>query len=336
MRRTDDKAAVTLSRRKATGLMAGALAGLTISPSRAQSTYPNRPVRCIVTFAPGGTVDVFARLAAQYLSQRFGQQFFVENAAGATGNRGTTLAARSAPDGYTLLFALSTHAVNPALFNNLQYDAMADFQPITLAVASTHVLTVHPSVPAKDARELVQWLKQPTTKASYAHGGAGTQGHLLGERFRLSQNLDVTPVPFTGAGPAIASVVGGHTPIGWSTMASAAQMISGGQLRALAVTSKARSRQLPDTPTMIEQGFPEIEGDTWVGVMAPARTPMDIVELLNREISTYIQQPETRERLAQLGFEVVGLGPAEFTRSLAQELVYWKRVVETTGVKLDQ
>jgi tripartite-type tricarboxylate transporter receptor subunit TctC len=323
-----------LDRRRFVGL-AGIFAAAFAAPRMASAqAYPARAVHAIVTFAPGGTVDVYARLACQHLSQKLGQQFVVENVTGATGNRGTAQVARSEPDGYTILFALSTHAVNASVFSNLPYDPVADFVPINLSVSSTHVISVHPSVTANNARELVAYLKAQPNQ-NYAHGGVGTQGHLLAERFKLTQNLDMVAVPFSGAGPAIQAVVSNHVPMAWTTVASAGPMISGRQLKALAVTGKSRSQLLPDVPTMIEQGFPEIQGDTWVGIMAPKNTPEKIVTGINREITEFLQQPAVQQRLAEVGFDVVNKGPAEFARTIDEEIAFWRKVVEETGVKVN-
>jgi len=215
-------------------------------------TYPARPVRLIVAFAPGGVTDTFARLMGQKLGERLGQQFFVENITGATGNIGTGLAAKAAPDGYTLLFAFSSYVVNPTLFNKIPYDPYKDFEPVTLAVTSTTVVTIHPSVPAKTVKDLVALIRANPGKYTYASAGAGTQAHLAGEQFRLSLGLDLVHVPFNGGGPAIAAVVGGHTPIGFSSPAASIPQIRENNVRALAITSKARSQILPDVPTMTE------------------------------------------------------------------------------------
>ena len=332
--RASSGASPDLDRRRVLEL-AGATAALALaapSVARAQA-YPSRPVRAIVTFAPGGTVDVYARLACRHLSEKLGQQFVVENVAGATGNRGTQQAARSTPDGYTILFALSTHAVNASVFPTLPYDPIGDFAPINLSVSSTHVLSVHPSVAAKDAREFVADLRARPNQ-NYAHGGLGTQGHLLAERLKVTQKLDMVAITFPGAGPAVQAVVANQIPSAWTTMASADPMIAGGRLRALAVTGKTRSALLPDVPTMIEQGFPEIEGDTWVGIMAPKGTPDEVVTTINREISSFLAMPDSRQRLAEVGFDVVNAGPAEFSRRLVEEMAFWKKVVDETNVKL--
>jgi tripartite-type tricarboxylate transporter receptor subunit TctC len=330
----DASSQALVSRRRFTALTTGALALLAAPRIARAQAWPARPVRAIVTFAPGGTVDVYARLACQHLSQKLGQQFVVENVAGATGNRGTTQAARSAPDGYTLLFALSTHAVNPSIFSNLQYDPVADFLPINQSVSSTHVLSVHPSVTATSAKDFVADLRARPNQ-NYAHGGLGTQGHLLAERLKVTQKLDMVAVTFPGAGPAIQAVVANQIPSAWTTMASAGPMIAGGRLKALAVTGEKRSALLPNVPTMAEQGFPEIVGDTWVGIMAPRGTPDEVVTTVNREISDFLRQPAARQRLADVGFDVVNKGPAEFAQSLKDEIVFWRKVVEETRVKIE-
>ena len=327
-------AGVSLSRRRFAGLAAASASVLAAPRIAAAQAYPARPVRAIVTFAPGGTVDVYARLACQHLSQKLGQQFVVENVSGATGNRGTAQAARATADGYTLLFALSTHAVNASIFSNLPYDPVADFVPVNLSVSSTHVVSVPPSHVARNAREFVADLKAKPNQ-NYAHGGLGTQGHLLAERLKVTQNLDFVAVTFPGAGPAIQAVVANQIPSAWTTMASAGPMIAGNRLRALAVTGKARSPLLPDVPTMIEQGFPEIEGDTWVGIMAPKGTPDEVVTTVNREISQFLQEPAARRRLAEVGFDVVDKGPADFAEILKQEIVFWRKVVEETKVRIE-
>jgi tripartite-type tricarboxylate transporter receptor subunit TctC len=227
-----------LPRRKFLQLAAGAAALPALSRIARAQAYPTRPVRSIVAFAPGGVTDTFARLMTQKLSEHLGQQFFVENIAGATGNIGTGQAARAAPDGYTLLFAFSSYVVNPTLFNKVPYDPYKDFEPVTLAVSSTTVLTVHPAVPAKSVRELVALIRANAGKYSFASAGAGTQAHLAGEKFRLSLGLDLVHVPYNGGGPAIAAVVGGHTPIGFSSPAASIPQIKEGNVH-------SRSREKP-------------------------------------------------------------------------------------------
>jgi tripartite-type tricarboxylate transporter receptor subunit TctC len=290
-------------------------------------------VRVIVPFAPSGTTDIFARLAAQKLTERLGKSFYVENIAGASGNIGTGQAARAAPDGYTILFAFSSYVVNPTLFDKIPYDPNKDFEPVTLAVASTAVLSVNPSVPAHSVNELIALIRANPRTYSFASPGAGTQAHLAGEQLRLSLGLDLVHVPFNGAGPSIASVVAGHTPIGVSTLATAGPHIKDGKLRALAVTSKTRSRIEPQIPTMTEAGYPDIEGDSWVGVLVPAGTPKEIVARLYREIVAVIALPEINERLITIGFEPVASTQQEFATRIASEIETWGKVIRAAGIK---
>lgn len=323
-----------LDRRAFVGSLGGSVALLAAPGIASAQSYPARPVRAIVTFAPGGTADIYARLACQYLAQRLGQQFIVENVAGATGNRGTAQAARAAPDGYTLLFALSTHAVNASIFSNLPFDPIADFVPINLSASSTHVISAHPSLPARDGRDYVADLRARPNQ-NYAHGGLGTQAQLLAERLKVRRKLDIVGVAYPGAGPAVQAVVSNHISSAWTTVASAGPLLAGGQLKALAVSSRTRSPLLPDAPTMIEQGFPEIEGDTWVGVLAPKGTPHDVVTLVNRTLGEFLEQPASRQRLADVGFDIVNKGPEEFARTLKEDVAFWREVVEETNVKMN-
>jgi tripartite-type tricarboxylate transporter receptor subunit TctC len=324
----------TATRRQCLHWAGAALAAPMLGEFAWAQPYPARPVRVIVPFAPGGTVDVFARVTTQKLTEQLGKQFYVENIAGATGNIGTGQAAKAAPDGYTLLFAFSSYVVNPSLFAKVPYDVVKDFAPITLAVASTHVITVNPSLQAATMKDLVALIKANPGKHSFASGGTGTQAHLLGEQFRLSLGLDLVHVPFNGAGPAIASVVAGHSPIGFSTLASAAAQIAAGQLRALAVTSKARSQLLSSVPTTAEAGYPDIEGDGWVGVLAPAGTPKEIIAVLHREIVRVIALPDMKERLPTLGFEAVANTPEQFAERIKVELDTWGKVIRAANIKV--
>src|SRR5262252_9419691 len=275
---------MTFHRRQLLRLAAGAAALAAVPRTGRAQAYPTRPVRVIVPFAPGGPTDVFARLMAQKLSEQMGVQFYVENIAGAGGNIGAGRAAQSTPDGYTLLVNGANHVVNPALYQRVPYDPAKDFDPVTLAVTAPAVLTVNPALPVDTVRDLVVLIKAHPGKYSYASPGVGTPPHLVGELFRLSLGLDLVHVPFNGGGPAIASAVAGHTPISFGSMAPAVPLVKDGTLRALAVTTKARAPALPDVPTMIEAGYPEIEGESWFVVLVPSGTPKEIVALLRDEI----------------------------------------------------
>jgi tripartite-type tricarboxylate transporter receptor subunit TctC len=324
-----------LLRRQFLQLAAGAAAVPVLSDMAAAQAWPARPVRLIVPFPPGGTTDIFARIAAQKLSEHFGKQFYIENIVGATGNVGAAQVARATPDGYTILFTFSSYVVNPTLFPKLPFDPNKDLMPVTLAVAATNVLTINPSVPARTLGDLIALIKSNPGKYNYASGGVGTQAHLLGEMLRLSLALDIVHVPFNGGGPEIASIVAGHTPIGWSALVSAAQQIKAGQLLALAVASKTRSKHFPEIPTTAEAGYPDIQGDSWVGVLVPAGTPSEIIGLLHREMVTILALPDVKERLPALGFEVVASTPREFATRIEAEIESWAKVIRAANIKQD-
>ena len=301
------------------------------SPVAWPRTYPARAVRVIVPFAPGGATDIIARIVLQPLSKQLGESFYVENIPGASGNIGTGRAAKAAPDGYTLIFAFSSFVTNPSIFEQVPYDPHKDFAPVTLMVTSPAVLTVHPSVPARSTKDLVALIRAKPGKLNFASGGTGTQPHLAGEQFRLSLGLDLTHVPFNGGGPALASVIAGHTPISFTTLSPSVPYIKAGKLRPLAVTSKARA--VPDVPTMKEAGYPGIDGDTWVGVLAPAGTEEQIVTLLNLEIVKILNGGTVSERLIDLGYEPVGNTPGEYAALIRSELRKWAEVIRLVGIR---
>jgi tripartite-type tricarboxylate transporter receptor subunit TctC len=311
--------------------IAGAAAATLLARRGFAQNYPARPVRMIVPFAPGGVTDVVSRLVAAKLSERLGRQFYVENLAGGSGNIGMGQAAKAAPDGYTILAAYSSFAVNPALFDRVPYDPVKDFTAVSLAVTSTTVLVVTPTVPATSVKELIALIRANPGKYSYSSAGAGTTSHLAGEQLRLALDLDLVHVPFNGGAPSMGSVVGGHTPIGLGSPTAAVPLIRDGRLRALAVTGKTRTATLPDVATLAEAGYPGIEGESFVGFVVPAKTPPDIVALLNREIVKSIA--ETRERLIALGDDPVGSTAAEFAERIKAELAVWGRVIRAANIK---
>ena len=300
------------------------------------SGYPDRPVKIIVPFAPAGPTDVAARLIAQKLSENLKQQFFIENQGGAGGNLGMGNAARSAPDGYTVLFVSSSYVVNPSLYAKVPYDPYKDFAPVTVAGDAPNLLSVHPSVPATTVKELVDLIRaNPGKYNNFAHAGVGTTPHLSGEMFKLTFGLDLVHVPFPGAGPAIQSAVGGHTPIIFSSLPPAVPMIKDGKLRALAVSAKSRAAILPDVPTMAEAGLKDQEADTFQAVLVPAGTPKEIVALLHREIVKVVNTPDVKARFDQLGFEVVANSPEEFAAQIRAEIPKWAKVIKDAKVKVE-
>jgi tripartite-type tricarboxylate transporter receptor subunit TctC len=322
-------------RRQFLHLTTGAVALSAVSRIATAQTYPERPVRVIVPFPPGGATDVFARPVAQKLSEQLGKQFYVDNVGGASGNIGMGQAARAKPDGYTILFAFSSYVTNPSLFNKVPYDPYKDFQPVTLAVAAPTVLSVNPSVPAKTLQELVALIRANPGKYSFASGGVGTQPHLVGEQLRLSLALDLVHVPFSGGGPTVASLIAGHTPIGVNVVTPLVPHIKDGTLRALAVASKTRTQSLPDVPTMAEAGYPDIEGESWVGVLVPAGTPEPIITALHSAIVKILALPELKESLTALGYEVVASTPEEFAKRIKFEIETWGKVIRAANIKAE-
>ena len=322
-----------LVRRRLLSLAAAAASLPIVARIARAETYPAHPVRVIVPFAPGGPTDVFARLMAQKLSEQLGRQFYVENMGGAGGNIGTGRAAQASADGYTLLVTGANFVVNPTLYGHVPYDPSRDFDAVTLAVSAAVVLTINPSLPVKTVRELVDLIKANPGKYSYASPGTGTPPHLVGELFRLSLGLDLVHIPFNGGGLAIGSAVAGHTPISFGSMAPAVPLVKDGTLRALAVTTKARAPALPDVPTMIEAGYPEIEGESWFVVLVPSGTPKEIVALLRDEIVKSMTMPDMKERLATLGYAPVGDTPEACAALLRTETARWTKVIRAAGIR---
>jgi tripartite-type tricarboxylate transporter receptor subunit TctC len=301
----------------------------------AQEAYPAKPVRLVVPFAPGGPADLIARIVGQKLSEDFGKQFYIETHAGAGGNTGTGLAARAPADGYTLLVNSQALVINASLYRTLPYDPDKDLTAITRMANTPNVVVVHPLVPAKTMTELVALMRGGDGKYhGYAHPGVGTPANLSGELFRLSQKLNLTAIPFTGGGPMIQSVVAGHTPIAFSSMPPAAPQIKAGTIRALAVTAEKRDPTMPDIPTMAEAGFPGQIGETPVGLLAPAGTPKAVIDLLHRKVVQILALPDTRQRLAAVGFSPIGDTPAEFAAFLKSEHAKWAKVISDAGIKL--
>jgi len=289
--------------------------------------YPTRPVRLIAPFAPGGPVDAVARVIAPKLSENFGQQFYVENHPGGSGNIGTALVAKAAPDGYTLLIISSTLVVNPSLFAKLGFDTLTDLAPVSLIGVSPQVLLVNPSVPASNLKELVAWVKASPGKYSYAHAGLGTPGYLAGEMLKQAFGLDLVAVSFNGGGPAITATIGGHTPILFTSISTAAGHIRQGSVRAIAVSSAQRAPALPEVPTLAEAGAPGQESEIIVGVLAPGGTSPEIIAALHRELVRIVATPEVRGRLAALGFEPIASTPAEFAARIKSEIATWAKVI---------
>ena len=304
-------------------------------PAASAQGYPNRPVRVVVGFPPGGPTDVIARIVSQKLSDALGQQFFVENIGGAGGNTASGQVARATPDGYTIMVISTGFVVNPSLYAKVPYDAVKDFTAITLVAVSPNVVAVNPSVPAKSLPELVQLIRANPGKYSFAGPGVGSTPHLGGELFRLAFGLDLVHVPFTGAAPAVQATVGGHTPLAFTALPSSLSAIQAGQLRALGVAATERATQLPDVPTFAEQGIKDQEADTITGILAPAGTPKEIVDLLYREIAKAVGQADVKDRLTTLGFKPVANRPEEFDARIKLEMEKWGKVVRDAKLRIE-
>jgi len=303
-----------------------------LSPALAQP-YPAKPVHVIVAFAPGGPVDVVARLVAVKLADILGQPVVVDNRPSSSGNLGTQVVAKSPPDGYALLATSSAFAVNVTLSPNAGY-VPGDFAPIIQAATQPNVIVVNATFPAKTLAELLEMAK--TGKLAYASPGTGTTPHLTGEHiFKLAAKLDVTHIPHKGAGPAATAVVSGEPPIGALAVTAPLPFLRSGRLRALAISSATRSPLLPDVPTFTELGYPDIQEYTWVGFFAPAGTPPEIVQRLNDAINRALQMPDVREKLEALALEPVGGTPQQFSDYVKAEVVKWGAVVKQTGARVD-
>jgi tripartite-type tricarboxylate transporter receptor subunit TctC len=318
---------------------AAALAALALlTPARAEGPaggYPDKPVRIIVPFAPAGPTDIVARLVATKLSERLGRQFYIENISGAGGNTGMGQAARAAADGYTVLFVSSSYVVNPSLYPKIPYDPYKDFTPVTVVGDSPNVLLVNPAVPAKTVAQFIDYIRANPGKLSYASAGTGTTPHLSGELFRLTQKLDIVHVPFSGAGPAIQSLAGGHTPMAFTSLPPAIPMIGEGKIRALAVSATARVAALPDVPTLGEAGLLDQEADTLQAVLLPAGTPHAVVDLLYTEIKAIVALPDIKERFATLGLDAVANTPEEFATQIRREIAKWGKVIHDANIRME-
>jgi tripartite-type tricarboxylate transporter receptor subunit TctC len=294
--------------------------------------YPSKAVRVIVPFAPGGVADSSARVISERLGARLGQAVVVENRPGASGNIGTAAVAASAADGYTLLLGFDgTMVVNPHVYAKLGWDTLRDFAPVTKLGDATLILVAHPSVPAKDLRELVA-LKQPF---SYGTAGTGSTPHLAGELLAQRTGLALTHVPYKGGGQAMGDVVGGQIPLVYTAIATAQQFVRSGKLKGLGVSSARRSGSLPEVPTFVESGLDGFVVDSWTGILAPAKTPREAIERLQKEIAAVLGEPEIRSRYATLGIEPAGNTPADFAEQIRADLARWEKVVRQANIRVE-
>jgi tripartite-type tricarboxylate transporter receptor subunit TctC len=301
--------------------------------AKAQS-YPARPVRIIVGFAPGGSADIIARLVAQWLSDRLGQQFIVENRPGAGTNIATQAVAEAVPDGYTLLLVTAANFINATLYEKLSFNFIRDIAPVASLTREPSVVVVHPSVPAKSLAEFIAYTKTNPGKITMASGGNGAPSHISGELFKMLADVNMVHVPYRGAGPALTDLLGGQVQVYFTPMSAAIEYIRAGKLRALAVTTAERSEALPDVPT-VSEFVPGYEASQWYGIAAPKNTGKEIVAKLNREINAGLVDPKLKVQLADLGETALGGSSAEFEKLIAEQTEKWARVVKFSGAKAD-
>jgi tripartite-type tricarboxylate transporter receptor subunit TctC len=302
----------------------------------AAHAFPDKPVRFVIGFTPGGPSDILARALGQKLADRWGQQVVVENRPGAGGNLAAEAVAKSAPDGYTwLLGNNSILATNHALYRKLPYDPLKDFAPVALVALQPNILVVHPDVPAKSMGELIALARQSPGKLNYASSGAGAAAHLAGELFKSMAGVDIVHIPYKGAQPALNDLVAGHAQLMFATSASVIPFIKAGRLRALAVTTAQRSPSVPELPTVAEAGLAGFEATTWHGVVVPSATPLALVQRMNQDINAALKEKDLNERLAGLGAEVLTGTPREFADYIAREIPKWTKVVKDSGARAD-
>src|SRR5580698_43900 len=321
---------MTFHRRKFLHLAAGAAALQAVARIARADTYPSHPVRLVVGFAAGSTTDILARLLGQWLSRRLGQQFVIDNRPGAGGNIGAETVAKAVPDGYTLLMVPPAVAANAALYEHLNFDFIRDTAAVAGVVRVPNVAEVHPSLPVKSIPELIAYAKD--NKLSYASAGIGTPSHLAGQLFNVMTGVNLQHVPYRGDGPAMADLIAGQVPVAFATMIASIEHIRAGRLRALAVTTAKRSDAMPDLPS-ISEFVPGYETSSWFGIGAPAGTPADIIEKLNRETNAGLADPTIRARLADMGCMVLTGTPAEFGKLIADETQKWGKVIRDAGIK---
>jgi tripartite-type tricarboxylate transporter receptor subunit TctC len=296
-------------------------------------SYPTRAIKLVVPSSPGGGTDIVARILGQKLSEQLGQQFVVENRAGAGTVIGNDAVAKSAPDGYTLLMGLSTLAINPSMYAKLPYDALRDFAPISQSVSACNILILHPSVPAKTVVELIALARAKPGSLTFGSAGMGTNPHLSGELFKSLARIDMVHVPFKGSGQSIISQVAGEIAANFPSVPTAMPYVKAGRLRGIGVTTLRRVEVLPDVPSIAEAGLPGYEATQWFGLLAPAGTPRPIIDRLYQESSRALRSADMKERMTAEGLEVVGGTPEEFASYIRSETEKWTRVIKAAGIK---
>ena len=316
-------------------LVLGAAASLATPLAALADGYPERPIKFVVPYPPGGGTDVVARIVQPRLQAVLGQSIVIENKGGAGGSLGTDVVAKAAPDGYTVLFTLSSHTINPAIFPKLPYDTLKDFEPVGLVASLPQLLAANPGVPVRTVADLVAQAKAAPDKFSFASVGNGSPGHLAGELMVIRTGAQMVHIPYRGGGPAVTDVMGGQVPLIWVSIPAAAQQVKAGKLRALAVSTLKRSPAFPDVPTMQEAGVADFEVDSWYAMLVPAKTPRAIVEKLNKALNTVLSEPATRNQLLEQGADAVGGTPEALAKVIAAELPKWAKLAKDANIKAD-
>jgi tripartite-type tricarboxylate transporter receptor subunit TctC len=311
------------------------LSGFSIAGLAHAQSWPTKPIKLIVPYPPGGGTDVIARIVQEPLAKELGQQVIIDNRGGAGGSIGSALAAQSPSDGYTVLFTLSSHTINPAIYSKLSFDTEKDFSSVVTVASLPQILVANPNFPAKTVKEVIEMAKAKPGSISYASVGNGSPGHLAGAMMATDAGVEMTHIPYRGGGPAVTDVIAGQVPLLWVSIPAAAQFVKTGKLKALAVSTVKRSAVFPDVPTMVESGFKGFEVDSWYAMFVPAKTPQAIIERLNKATVNVLAQPEVKEKLLGQGAEAVGDSPAQLSGVVKKEIAKWKQVVKSANIKVD-
>lgn len=301
----------------------------------ADGAYPDKPIKFVVPYPPGGGTDVVARIVQQRLQAALGQPIVIDNKGGAGGSLGTDIVAKAAPDGYTVLFTLSSHTINPAIFPKLPFDTIKDFEPVGLVASLPQLLASNMAVPVRNVADVVAQAKAAPDKFSFASVGNGSPGHLAGELMVLRTGAPMAHIPYRGGGPAVTDVIGGQVPLLWVSIPAAAAQVKAGKLRALAVSTTKRSPAFPDVPTMQEAGVTDFEVDSWYAMLVPAKTPRPIIDRLNKALNTVLAEPAIRAQLIDQGADAVGGTPEALAKVIAAEVPKWIKLAKDANIKAD-
>lgn len=327
---------LNISRRAVVASMLISSMGVALTTSLAHAgDYPDKPIRFLVPYPPGGGTDVIARIVQERFQAALGQSVIIENRGGAGGSIGTEVVARAPPDGYTVLFTLSSHTINPAIFPKLTFDTRKDFEPIGTVASLPQILVANTKFAPDSVAKLVEFSKKNPEVLAYASVGNGSPGHLAGELMKISTGMNMTHIPYKGGGPAITDVIGGQVPLLWVSIPAAAPFVKSGKLKALAVSTQKRSTAFPNVPTMRESGFPDFEVDSWYAMFVPKGTPKPIIDTLNKALNTVVSNPMMKEKLLGQGSEAVGGTPDALGKIVDTELVKWAKLVKDANIKAE-